>query len=124
MRQQVDGVPALLSGLRDDVVERVTDGVQGDALNPADVDRAMKGIEAVIVTLGITENSIAVRLRGGAANTALGVRSAGTKNVIEGMRSHGARKLVVQTTYGVAADAGTPRTDERHFQERGRAGGR
>ncbi len=93
--------PQALAGLSD----RVT-VVQGDALNPADVDRAMKGIEAVIVTLGITENPIAVRLRGSAANTALDVRSTGTKNVIEAMRHHGARKLVVQTTYGVGESRG------------------
>ncbi|HVK78101.1 MAG TPA: NAD(P)H-binding protein, partial [Kofleriaceae bacterium] len=74
--------------------------VTGDALDPADVDRAVAGQDAVVVTLGITENPLRVRLRG-PARTALDVRSAGTRNVIAAMRRHGVRKLVVQTSYGV-----------------------
>ena len=78
----------------------------GDVLEPADVDRAMEGQEAVVVTLGIRENPLLVRLRG-SAGTALDLRSAGTRNVIEAMRRHGVERLVVQTTHGV----GTTRAD-------------
>ena len=74
--------------------------VTGDALDPADVDRAVAGQDAVVVTLGITENPLRVRLRG-PARTALDVRSAGTRNVIAAMHRHGVRRLVVQTSYGV-----------------------
>jgi uncharacterized protein YbjT (DUF2867 family) len=74
--------------------------VTGDVMNPGDVERAVQGQDAVIVTLGISENPLTVRMRG-SAGTPMDVRSAGTRNVIFAMRRHGVRKLVVQTTYGV-----------------------
>lgn len=75
-------------------------GVIGDATCLDDVDRAVRGQDAVIVTLGITENPVRVRLRG-PARTALDVRSTGTRNIIDAMTRHGVRRLIVQTTYGV-----------------------
>ncbi|MEE2062251.1 NAD(P)-dependent oxidoreductase [Rhodococcus artemisiae] len=75
-------------------------GVIGDATRLDDVDRAVRGQDAVIVTLGITENPVRVRLRG-PARTALDVRSTGTRNIIDAMQRHGVRRLIVQTTYGV-----------------------
>lgn len=74
--------------------------INGDAMNPADMARAVEGQDAVIVTLGISENALRVRLFG-SAGTPLDVRSAGTRNVIAAMRKHGVRKLVVQTSFGV-----------------------
>jgi len=74
--------------------------LNGDATNPDDVDRAVAGHDAVIITLGITENPLRVRLFG-AARTPLDVRSAGTRNVIAAMRKQGVRRLVVQSSYGV-----------------------
>jgi putative NADH-flavin reductase len=71
-----------------------------DVMNAADVERAVQGQDAVVVTLGISENPLRVRLFG-PARTPLDVRSAGTRNVIAAMRKHGVRKLVVQTSYGV-----------------------
>ncbi len=79
--------------------------INGDAMNPEDVDQAVRGHDAVVVTLGITENPLKVRLLG-PAHTPLDVRSAGTRNVISAMRKHGVRKLVVQTTYGVGETRG------------------
>jgi putative NADH-flavin reductase len=73
----------------------------GDVLDPSDVERAVAGHDAVVVTVGIRENPIRVRLFG-AARTDDSVRSSGTRNVLAAMRKHGVRKLVVQTTYGVA----------------------
>jgi uncharacterized protein YbjT (DUF2867 family) len=73
---------------------------QGDALDPAAVEQAVAGHDAVVVTLGIRENALRVRLLG-PARTPLDVRSAGTRHVIAAMRKHGVRRLVVQTTYGV-----------------------
>jgi uncharacterized protein YbjT (DUF2867 family) len=52
--------------------------IDGDATDPADVDRAVDGQDAVIVTLGISENPLRVRLRG-AAGTPMDVRSRGTR---------------------------------------------
>ena len=72
----------------------------GDAMNAGDIDRAVPGHDAVVVTLGITENPLRVRFFG-PARTPLQVRSAGTRHVIAAMKRHGVRKLVVQTTYGV-----------------------
>jgi putative NADH-flavin reductase len=74
--------------------------INGDAMNPEDVDRAVRGHDAVVVTLGIRENALRVRLWG-PARTPADIRSAGTRNVIAAMTRHGVRKLVVQTSYGV-----------------------
>ena len=86
----------------------------GDATNPDDVDRAVAGHDAVIITLGITENPIRVRLFG-AAKTPNDVRSAGTRNVIAAMRKHGVRRLVVQSSYGVGETRGSLRCADRLF---------
>jgi putative NADH-flavin reductase len=76
--------------------------IQGDVMNAADVERAVQGQDAVVVTLGISENPLRVRLFG-PAHTSLTVRSRGTRHIIDAMRKHGVRKLVVQTTFGVGA---------------------
>jgi nucleoside-diphosphate-sugar epimerase len=72
----------------------------GDVMRLEDVDRAVAGHDAVIVTLGIRENALLVRLRG-SAGTPINVRSLGTANVIEAMRKHSISKLVVQSSFGV-----------------------
>jgi len=76
--------------------------INGDATDPADVDRVVRGQEAVIVTLGISENALRIRLLG-PTSTPMDVRSRGTRNVITAMRQHGVGKLVAQTSYGVGA---------------------
>jgi uncharacterized protein YbjT (DUF2867 family) len=73
---------------------------QGDALDPVAVEQAVAGQDAVVVTLGIRENALRVRLLG-PARTPLDVRSAGTRHVIAAMRKHGVQRLIVQTSYGV-----------------------
>jgi uncharacterized protein YbjT (DUF2867 family) len=77
----------------------------GDATNLNDVERAVEGHDAVIVTLGIAENPIRVRLFG-TARTPIDVRSVGTRNVIAAMKKHGVRRLVVQSSYGVGESRG------------------
>ena len=74
--------------------------VDGDATAPADVDRAVRGQDAVVVTLGIAESALRVRLRG-SRGTPLDVRSRGTAAVVAAMHRHGVRRLVVQSSYGV-----------------------
>lgn len=76
--------------------------VNGDATDAAAVDRAVRGQQAVIVTLGISQNALRVRLLG-SPGTPMDVRSRGTRNVITAMRHHGVGKLVAQTAYGVGA---------------------
>lgn len=61
--------------------------VQGDVLDPAAVERAVRGQQAVIVTLGAG--------RQGA------VRAEGTHNIIQAMARTGVRRLICQTTLGV-----------------------
>lgn len=60
----------------------------GDALEPADVSKAVEGQDAVVVVLG------SGRSRQGR------VRSQGTMNVIRAMQAHGVRRLVCQSTLG------------------------
>ncbi len=74
--------------------------VTGDAMNAKDVAKAVKGQDAVIVTLGIRENPLRVRLLG-SKNTASNIRSTGTANVIQAMKQHGVSRLVVQSSFGV-----------------------
>lgn len=79
--------------------------VAGDATRAEDVDRAVAGHDAVVVALGIREHPLRVRLLG-PAQTSMDVRSRGTHAVIEAMRRHGVRRLVVQTSYGVGSTQG------------------
>jgi uncharacterized protein YbjT (DUF2867 family) len=74
--------------------------VDGDATVPEDVGRAVRGQDAVVVTLGISEHPLRVRLFG-SASTPLDVRSRGTAVVVAAMREQGVRRLVVQSSYGV-----------------------
>ena len=95
----------------------ISDGMTifiGDATNQEDVDRAVRGHDAVIVTLGISENPLRVRLFG-SARTPLDVRSAGTRNVITAMRKHGVRRLVVQSSFGVGETRNNLRLLDRLF---------
>jgi nucleoside-diphosphate-sugar epimerase len=74
--------------------------IRGDATDPAAIDRAVAGHDAVVITLGIRENALRVRLRG-SINTPMNVRSVGTRHVVAAMHRHGIRRLVVQSSYGV-----------------------
>ena len=69
--------------------------VDGDVTDADDVDRAVAGQDAVVLTLGITENPIRVRLLG-PARSPLDVRSRGTGTVVRAMVRHGVRRLVVR----------------------------
>ncbi|RYF40517.1 MAG: NAD(P)-dependent oxidoreductase [Comamonadaceae bacterium] len=73
---------------------------EGDAMRAQDLDRAMQGQDAVVITLGIQESALRVRLFG-PARTPADVRSAGTSQVIAAMKRHGLRRLIVQTSFGV-----------------------
>lgn len=74
--------------------------IDGDAMSRADVDHAVAGHDAVVVTLGITEHPLRVQLLG-PKRTPLDVRSTGTRHVIDAMHAHGVDRLVVQTSYGI-----------------------
>ena len=74
--------------------------VVGDVLDADPLAKAMVGQDAVVVTLGISDNPITVRLLR-RATSPLEVRSQGTARVIDAMRTAGVRRLVVQSTYGI-----------------------
>ena len=83
------------AGFGEDVV-----AFDGDVMDRDDLAKAIVGQDAVVVTLGISDNPLKVQyLR--RASTPLAVRSAGTRGVVEAMREAGIRRLAVQTTYGV-----------------------
>ncbi len=81
---------------RDDVIEEAHaspgERTGRDAVRP----------NAVIVTLGISDNPFVVRLSR-RASSPLDVRSAGTATVVEAMRAQGVRRIVGQSTYGIGA---------------------
>lgn len=67
--------------------------ISGDALNPADIDAAMAGQEAVISTLG-TDN------RRGPTQ----LYSAATHNIVRAMDAAGVHRLIVLSNFGVLAE--------------------
>lgn len=60
----------------------------GDPCNPADVDAAVAGCDAVIITIGSGRSR---------KNT---VRSDSTRHVIDAMHRHGVKRLICETTLG------------------------
>ncbi|MFC7494001.1 MULTISPECIES: NAD(P)-dependent oxidoreductase [unclassified Nocardioides] len=74
--------------------------VATDVLDREALGKAIVGQDAVAVTLGIPDNPFLVRLTR-RASSPLDIRSRGTQGVIEAMREHDVRRLVVQTVYGI-----------------------
>jgi uncharacterized protein YbjT (DUF2867 family) len=74
--------------------------IDGDATDADLLDRVMPGHDAVVVTLGISEPTLRVRVRG-AQRTPNDVRSRGTAAVVAAARRAGIRRIVVQSSYGV-----------------------
>jgi len=74
--------------------------LDGDALDPEAVAKAVAGQDAVVVTLGISDNPLAVQWLH-RSSTSPDVRSRGTATVVGAMRETGVRRLVVQSTYGL-----------------------
>lgn len=75
-----------------------------DALDAEQVGRALSGADGVVVALGISENPVRVRLRGPSGTTS-DIRSRGTRNVVDAMRSQGISRLVALSTYGIGDSA-------------------
>ncbi len=86
----------------------------GDVTDSAKLNRAMQGQDAVIVILGISENPLRVRIFG-TAHTPSDVRSVGTRNVIAAMHTHGVKRLVVQSSFGVGETSGLLRFIDQLF---------
>ena len=86
---------ASAAGFGDDVVTH-----DGDVLDADELAKAMVDQDAVVVTLGISDDPVKVRLLR-RAGTPLDIRSAGTRAVVAAMREAGISRLLVQTTYGL-----------------------
>lgn len=74
--------------------------IDGDATDVALLDRVLPGHDAVIVTLGISESPMRVRLRG-PQHTPGDIRSRGTAAVVAAARRARVQRIVVQSSYGV-----------------------
>jgi nucleoside-diphosphate-sugar epimerase len=79
--------------------------VDGDATDRATLDRVLPGHDAIVVTLGISEPALRVRLRG-AKGTPDDVRSRATERLIAAARAAGIDRVVVQSSYGVGPTRG------------------
>ena len=69
--------------------------VQGDVLDAASVDAAVRGQDAVLSALGHRRYIYPTR-----------ILSAGTRNIMRAMASHGVRRLVCETSLGLGDSAG------------------
>ena len=68
--------------------------VQGDALDPASVEKALAGQEAVLVCLG-------ARNRSGKGWPPRDIDFTATQNILAGMKKHGVKRLVCMSSAGV-----------------------
>lgn len=71
--------------------------IQGDAADAAAVERAIIGADAVLSALGPTPNS------------AKGIQTTATRNIVAAMKKHGVRRLVSLTGAGVDAPQDQPK---------------
>lgn len=75
--------------------------VRGDVLDPAAVEEAVEGTDAVIVALGHTKTSTK------------DVQARGTQNIVAAMRRHGVRRLISLTGAGVRDPQDEPKVVDR-----------
>jgi uncharacterized protein YbjT (DUF2867 family) len=74
--------------------------VQGDAMIAADVAAAVSGQDAVVVSLGNSQNPFAMLL-GARRTTPLDVCEVGTRNIVAAMTETSIKRLVVVTAFGI-----------------------
>jgi putative NADH-flavin reductase len=68
--------------------------IQGDIFNPKDVQKAVKGQDIVVIVLGSGKIRHSI------------VRSEGSKNIIEAMKTNGVKRLICQSTLGAGESKG------------------
>jgi uncharacterized protein YbjT (DUF2867 family) len=92
VRQGLDRGHAATSFMRNPAKMAVTHEnlfiFKGDALNPRDVDDAVKGHDAVLSALGFTKGSPRM------------ICTDATKNIISAMKKHGVKRLIAESAYG------------------------
>lgn len=68
--------------------------IEGNVTNPKDLQDAIKGQDVVIIALGSGKNRKS------------SIRSVGTKNIIEAMKTNGVKRLICQSTLGAGESQG------------------
>ncbi len=74
--------------------------VKGDAMNAADVARAIPGHEVVVISLGNAQLPLAVSL-GARRTTAADICEAGTRNIVETLGPGSPVRVIAVTAFGV-----------------------
>ena len=74
--------------------------VQGDAMQPADVARAVPGHDAAVVTLGNSQNPFALLL-GARRTTPPNICEVGTRNIIAAIDPTSPARLIVVAAFGI-----------------------
>jgi uncharacterized protein YbjT (DUF2867 family) len=74
--------------------------VAGDAMNAADVENAVPGHDAVVISLGNSQDPFALML-GARRTTPANICEVGTSNVLAASQSNGIRRLVVVSAFGI-----------------------
>ena len=72
----------------------------GDVMNPADVAPAIAGQDGVVISLGNSQNALALRL-GAKRHTPPDVCEVGTRHIIAAMQAASVARLVCVTAFGV-----------------------
>ncbi len=83
------------------------EAVRGDAMQAADVAAAMPGHDAVIVSLGNSQNPFAMLL-GARRTTPPNVCEVGTRNIIAAMQQSAIDRLVVVSAFGIGNAGALP----------------
>lgn len=74
--------------------------VAGDAMNAADVERAVPGHDAVVISLGNTQLELAVSL-GARRTTPADICETGTRNILADLGPNSPVRVIVVTAFGV-----------------------
>lgn len=74
--------------------------MRGDVMNRADIDPAVRGSDAVIISLGNSQSPFAL-LMGARRTTPAKVCEVGTRHVVAAMQAAGVRRLIVVSAFGI-----------------------
>ena len=83
--------------------------ITGDAMRASDVDAAIPGHDAVIVSLGNSQNPFA-KLLGARRTTPPDICEVGTRHIIAAMQRHAIARLAVVSAYGIGHQDRLPLT--------------
>ena len=84
-----------------DLADAGCEVVQGDILNAASVERALKSVRAVYVCI----HTLSPQAANASGHDFMGVELTGLQNIVKGCKAQGVRRLIYVTSIGVAPDA-------------------